>query len=130
MNMRSVKLVAAAVGLSMVLWGATPAFAGHGHGEYNAFAFGKGGKHGGGREFGFGKGGKHGGRHEFGFGRADKHGGGHHYGYSGNSHGNKHGEYRGFERANEVAGPHGQRGRDNAAFRHSEGHSYHGNHDE
>jgi hypothetical protein len=102
MKMKLSKLVVAAAGLSMVVWGATPAFAGHGHGHDNAFAFGK----------------------------AENHGGGQHFEDSGNSHGNKHGEYRSLERANDVAGTHGQKGRNGAASHQSEGGSSHGNHDE
>lgn len=100
MKMKLGKFVVAAVGLSMVLWGATPAFAGHGHGESNALAYGK----------------------------SEEHGGGKHFGDSGNTHSNKHGEYRGLERGNEVAGSHGEKGRGNAGVRQSE-HGSHGNHD-
>jgi len=51
-------------------------------------------------------------------------GGGHHHGGKGhhhssaNSHSNKGGELHGLNRANEVAGPHGEEGRENAASHH------------
>ncbi len=80
------KLALTAAGVSMLLWVATPVLAGHGHGGGNAF----------------------------GFGNTEKHGGGHHSGTAGKPHSNKHGETRGLERANDVAGPHGQQGRANA----------------
>lgn len=105
--MKVSKFALAAAGVSMLLWAATPALAGHGHG--------------GGMSFGFGNAEKHGGGNPFGFGKAEKHGGGHHVGNSGNPHGNKHGQLRGLERANEVADSHGQQGRDNAAAHRSEG---------
>lgn len=114
MKMKSGKLVAVAAGLSMVLWVATPALAGHGNGRGNAFGFGKSEKHGGGHAFG----------------KAEKHGGEHKYGDPLNQHGNKHGQYRGLERANEVAGAHGQEGRNDAAAHQSDSGSSHGNHDE
>ncbi len=58
---------------------------------------------------------------------ADESGGGHHHGGKGHhhssaaSHSNKGGELRGLGRANEVAGPHGEEGRENAAAHHGGG---------
>lgn len=77
---------------------ATPALAGHGHG----------------------------GGHASGFGNAEKHGEGHPSGSSSwETHGNKHGEVRSLERANDVAGAHGEKGRTGAATHQSEhGHSH------
>jgi len=86
------KLVLAAAGISMVLWMATPALAGHGHGGGNAF----------------------------GIGNSEKHGGGHHFGTTGKPHSNKHGKDRGLDRANDVAGEHGQQGRANATTHQSD----------
>ncbi len=99
--MRVNRFALAAAGISMLLWLATPAVAGHGHGGGNAFGLGK----------------------------AEKHGGGHHFGTSGKPHGNKHGQLRGLGRANEVAGPHGQQGRTNAAAHQSGDDSSHGDSD-
>jgi hypothetical protein len=95
------RLALGAAGILMLLGMATPALAGHGHGGGNAFGFGK----------------------------AKKHGAGHHFGASGKAHGNKHGQVRGLERANDVAGAHGQRGRTNAAGRQSENGSSHSDSD-
>jgi hypothetical protein len=91
------RLALAAAGISMLLWVATPALAGHGHGSGNAFASGN----------------------------AEKHGLGHHFGTSGKPHSNKHGALRGLDRANDVAGSHGQQGRTNAAAHQSEDGSSH-----
>jgi hypothetical protein len=86
------KLALAAAGVSMLLWAATPALAGHGHGGGNAF----------------------------GFGDTAKHVGGSHSGAAGKPHSNKHGKDRGLDRANDVAGEHGQQGRANAATHQSD----------
>jgi hypothetical protein len=91
------KLGLAAAGISMLLWIATPVLAAHGHGGGNAFSFGSAEKHGG---------------HHF---KTDKHSDGHHFETTDNPHSNKHGKDRGLDRANDVAGPHGQQGRANAA---------------
>jgi len=76
----------------MLLWAATPVLAGHGHGGGNAF----------------------------GFGDTAKHVGGHHSGTTGKPHSNKHGKDRGLDRANDVAGEHGQQGRANATTHQSD----------
>ncbi len=83
--MRTNRLVLAAAGVSMLLWMASPVLAGHGHGG-----------------------------NSFGFGDTEKHGGGHLFGTTGKPHSNKHGKDRGLDRANDVAGEHGQQGRANA----------------
>ena len=85
------KLALAAAGVSMLLWVATPVLAGHGHGGGNAFGFGDA-----------------------------KHVGGHHFGTAGKPHSNKHGKDRGLDRANDVAGEHGQHGRANATTHQSD----------
>ncbi len=98
--MRIVRLAAGAAGFLMLLsMAAAPALAGHGNGKDNAFGHGKSGKH-----------------------SSAKHGHGHHagtWGNSDNAHSNKHGEERGLSRANDVAGAHGEKGRNNAAAHHS-----------
>lgn len=115
--MRANRFVLVAAGLSMLLWTATPALAGHGHGGGNLFGLGDAEGHGGG--------------HAFGFGRVEKHGGDRHFGNSDNPHGNKHGQLRGLERPNKVAGEHGKWGRNNAGAHHSEHDSSRGDdHDE
>jgi hypothetical protein len=86
------KLVLAAAWVSMLLWAATPVLAGHGHGGGNAF----------------------------GLGDTAKHVGGHHSGTAGKPHSNKHGKDRGLDRANDVAGEHGQQGRANATTHQSD----------
>jgi len=89
------KLALAAAGVSMLLWVATPVLAGHNHGGGNAF----------------------------GFGNTERNGGGHHFGTTGKPHSNKHGKDRGLDRANDVAGEHGQQGRANASTHQSDKYS-------
>jgi len=86
------KLALAAAVLSMLLWVAAPVLAGNNHGGGNAFDFGN----------------------------TEKHGGGHHFGTKGKPHSNKHGKDRGLDRANDVAGEHGEQGRSNAATHQSD----------
>jgi hypothetical protein len=78
-------LLVAAV--STLLSVATPVLAAHGHSKGNAF----------------------------GIGNTEKHSGAHHFGTADKPHSNKHGKDRGLDRANDVAGEHGQQGRTNAA---------------
>ena len=80
------KLALTAGAVSMFLWMAPPVMAGHGQGKGNAF----------------------------GLADAGKHSGGHHFGTTGKPHSNKHGKDRGLDRADDVAGEHGQQGRANA----------------
>lgn len=80
---------------------ATPALAGHGHG----------------------------GGHAFGFGSMEKRGGEHHFGSLEDTHGNKHGELRALDRANDVADLHGQKGRTGAAAHQSDHGHAHGDSD-
>jgi len=94
--MRSKKSSIAVTAFSIVALAALPAFAGHG-------SNGKGHGHGkGATEIEDSEGGHH-------------HGGKGHHHSSANSHSNKGGELHGLNRANEVAGPHGEEGRENAA---------------
>ena len=90
MSTRNLALVSA--GISMLLWVATPAVAGHRH---------DGGK-------------------ALGFGSTVKHGSGHHFGTTGKRQGNKQDKDRGLDRANDVAGEHGQQGRANAVTHQSD----------
>jgi len=80
------KLALTAAAVSTLLWMATPVMAGHSHGKGNAF----------------------------GLADAGKRSGGHHFGTTGKPHSNKHGKDRGLDRADDVAGEHGQQGRANA----------------
>jgi hypothetical protein len=90
-------LTLAAAVLSILAWIATPALAGH-----NPLGQGHGHGHGAGFSAGGG--------HQQGAG-----GSGHHKGVSDSPHSNKGGALRGLNRANQVAGPHGEEGRENAA---------------
>jgi hypothetical protein len=101
------KITFAAAAIAMMSWMSTPAFAGHknqasghGHGHKGDISdtFTEGGGH---------KGGK---------------GHGHHSHASHSTHGNKGGETRGLDRANEVAGSHGEEGRENASAHHGDDH--------
>ena len=113
MSLNRITLAAAA--LSMLCWISTPAFAqhnhGHGHGHKGKVTktHTKGHHHG-----GSGHGGDLEGTEETG----------------GNPHSNKGGELRGLNRANDVAGPHGELGRENALSHHGDhgdhGGSHHG----
>jgi hypothetical protein len=89
------KLVLTAAAVSMLLWMATPVMAGHGHGKGNAF----------------------------GLADAGKRSGGHHFGTTDKPHSNKHGKDRGLDRADDVAGEHGQQGRANADIHQADDHS-------
>jgi hypothetical protein len=51
---------------------------------------------------------------------AMQHVGGHHFGTTGMPHSNKHVKERGLDRANDVAGEHGQHGRANATTHQSD----------
>jgi hypothetical protein len=98
------KITIGAAALSMVSWMATPVFAGH-----NPMGHGNG----------------HG--HEVGISGVSTRGTGHHGGTKGhghldasdNTHGNKGGTLRGLDRADQVAGSHGEEGRENASAHHS-----------
>jgi hypothetical protein len=90
--------------LSIISWATTPASAGH-----NPFSQGHG--HGTGY---FGGSASH--HHGNGGGR-------HHPEASGNPHSNKGGELRGLDRADQVAGSHGEEGRENAEAHHTGGSS-------
>ena len=81
------KLALLVAAVSTLLWVATPVLAAHGHSKGSAF----------------------------GIGNTEKHGGGHHFGTTDKPQSNKHGRDRGLDRANDVAGAHGQQGRTNAA---------------
>ena len=102
--MRSKKAPTVVTAFSILALAALPALAGHG-------SNGKGHGHGKGAT------------------EVEDSGGGHHHGGKGhhhssaNSHSNKGGELQGLNRANEVAGPHGEEGRENAASHHGGGSS-------
>ena len=103
-NMRSSRITLAAAALSMISWMSTPALAGHnplGHGHSHGH---KAGISGGSTEGT----GHHGGTK----------GHGHQLGAGDNTHSNKGGELNGLDRANQVAGPHGEAGRENASGHH------------
>ncbi len=101
--MRSNRITLAAAALSMISWMSTPALAGH-----NPLGHGHG--HGAGISGGSTKGtGHHGGTK----------GHGHQLSAGDNTHSNKGGAQRGLDRANQVAGSHGEEGRENASAHHS-----------
>lgn len=100
------RITFAAAALSMLSWMSTPALAGH-----NPLGHGHGHSHVVGGAESYTKGGGH--HHGAG-------GHGHHFEASDNLHSNKGGALRGLDRANEVAGSHGQAGRDNAFAHHSD----------
>jgi hypothetical protein len=98
--MRSSRIGLAAGILAMMAWASTPVFAGHdkGHGHKSEMSGSSHGKHG-------------------------KKGHGHHEETDDNDsfenhHSNKGGAERGLDRANEVAGEHGEEGRENASKHH------------
>jgi len=101
--MRSSGITLAAAALSMISWMSTPALAGHnplghGHGHkagISGVSTGSTGHHGGTK------------------------GHGHQLSAGENAHGNKGGELKGLDRANQVAGPNGEEGRENASGHHS-----------
>jgi hypothetical protein len=100
------KITFGAAAIAMMSWLATPAFAGHnasgdghGHTSHNSGALTEGGGHKGGTK-------SH----------------GHHSHASHDTHGNKGGAERGLDRANDVAGSHGEEGRENAAAHHGDDH--------
>jgi hypothetical protein len=101
------KITFAAGAIAMMSWMSTPAFAGHnasGHGHSNKWgisdAFTESGGHKG--------------------GGTKSHG--HHSHASHSTHGNKGGATRGLDRANDVAGSHGEEGRENASTHHGDDH--------
>ena len=98
-------LIAAA--LSMISWMSAPAFAGHN-------SMGHGNDHGHGHEVGI-SGVPTGGTGH----RGGTKGHGHHLDGSDNTHSNKGGALRGLKRADQVAGSHGEKGRENASAHHS-----------
>jgi len=99
------KIPLAAAALSMMSWMSTPVFAGHnslGHANGHGHKVGT-------SEVSTEGTGHHGGTK----------GHGHHHDASDNTHSNKGGALRGLDRANQVAGSHGEDGRDNASAHHS-----------
>jgi hypothetical protein len=103
--MRSNRTTLVAAALAMISWMSTPAFAGHnpshGHGHgHEAGTFGESTK---------------GTSHHNG---TKSHG--HKHGAGDNTHSNKGGTERGLDRANQVAGSHGEEGRENASAHHSD----------
>ena len=99
------KITIGAAALSVMSWMSTPVFAGHnpmGHGNGHGHAAGISGVSTAGT-------GHHGGTK----------GHGHHVDGSDHPYGNKGGAMRGLDRADQVAGSHGEEGRENASAHHS-----------
>jgi hypothetical protein len=108
-KMRSSKIIIAAVVLSMVAWVSpqvwAQAWAGH-----DSYGKGRGHSH----STAISGGGTQASSHHDG-----TKGHGHKHGAAANSHSNKGGAERGLTRANQVAGEHGEEGRENASAHHS-----------
>jgi hypothetical protein len=104
-KMRSSKIIIAVAVLSMVAWVSPQAWAGH-------------------DSYGKGRGHSHSTAISGGVTQASSHhdgtkGHGHKHGAVANTHSNKGGAERGLTRANQVAGEHGEEGRENASAHHS-----------